>query len=113
MRHIINYTDEAVIDLNKLDNSQAMQVRKSILKVSMNPLPKNEGGYGEPLGNKQGYNLTGLRKIKLLKLGIRVIYKLVRKGRTMEIIVIAARADDEVYKTAFDRIQSNKECKKI
>jgi hypothetical protein len=43
--------------------------------------------------------LTGLCKIKLKKLGIRIIYELVRKGKLMEIIVVAARADDEVYDT--------------
>ena len=68
-----------------------------------NPLPQNEGGYGKSLGNKQSKNLTGLLKIKLLKLGIRVVYKLVRTDDIMKIIVVAARADDEVYDIAFKR----------
>ena len=73
-------------------------------KVAQNPLPQNEGGYGKPLGNKGGKGLTGYYKIKLLKLGIRVVYKLVREGSIMKIIVIAARADDEVYNIAYERI---------
>jgi mRNA interferase RelE/StbE len=46
-----------------------------------------------------------LCKIKLLKSGIRVVYRLIRTGEIMKIIVIAARADDEVYKIAADRIE--------
>jgi len=59
-----------------------------------------------PLGHKQGANLTGLCKIKLLKLGIRVVYKLVREGEIMKIIVIAARADEEVYSIASRRVDT-------
>jgi mRNA interferase RelE/StbE len=91
MSYKIEYTDEAKNDLHNLNHSQSVQIVKVIERVAKNPLPKNEGGYGEPLGNKQGHNLTGLCKIKLLKLGIRVIYKAVREGGVMKIIVIAAR----------------------
>ncbi|MDR3148559.1 MAG: type II toxin-antitoxin system RelE/ParE family toxin [Oscillospiraceae bacterium] len=102
----VEFTAEAVKDRDALNSSVRNQVYKAIRKVSQNPLPKNEGGYGEPLGNKQGHNLTGLCKIKLLKLGIRVIYKAVRENGVMKIIVIAARADDEVYEIAAKRIDS-------
>ena len=67
-------------------------------------MPKSEGGYGNPLGNKQGRNLTGLLKIKLKKLGIRVVYDLIRDKKEMRIIVIAARADSEVYTVAGSRV---------
>jgi len=103
MKHKIEYTEESKSDLKKLNESQRKIVRKAIDKVAQNPLPKNEGGYGNPLGNKGGYNLTGLCKIKLLKLGIRVIYKVIRTDKIMKIIVIAARADDEVYDLAAKR----------
>ena len=43
-------------------------------------------------------------KIELLKSGIRVVYKLLRTDGIMKIIVIAARADDEVYDAASKRI---------
>jgi len=103
VKHNLEYTDEAKSDLKALDGSQAKQVRKLIDKVSENPLPKSEGGYGSPLGNKGGRNLTGLCRIRLLKLGIRVVYKLIRDGDIMKIVVIAARADDEVYEIAMRR----------
>ena len=105
MRHWdVIYTEEAEKDRNSLDNSAKVQVLKAIRKVSQNPLPKNEGGYGEPLGHKQGANLTGLCKIKLKQLGLRVVYKVIRDGDIMRIIVIAARTDDEVYKIASTRL---------
>ena len=61
----VEYCDEAKKDIKKLDGSQIKQVLKAIEKVSTNPLPFNEGGYGKPLGNKSGNNLTGYLKIKL------------------------------------------------
>jgi len=91
-------------DLEKLDNSQRLQVKKVIDKVKKNPLPKSEGGYGEPLGNKHGKNLTGCCKIKLLKLGIRIVYKVIREDNIMRVIVVAVRADDEVYNIANSRV---------
>ena len=65
-----------------------------------NPLPVSEGGYGKPLGNKRGNNLSGFLKIKLKSLGIRVVYKLIKIDGQMLVVVIGARADDEVYDTA-------------
>ena len=78
---------------------------KGISKVAQNPLPTDEGGYGRPLGNKQGINLSGLLKIKLLKLGIRIVYDLKRDEKGMRIIIIGVRADYDVYELAEKRIQ--------
>ena len=100
----VTFLPEAERDRDALEISARNQVDKAIRKVSQNPLPKSEGGYGNPLGNKQGKNLTGLLKIKLKKLGIRVVYSLVRDKEKMRIIVIAARADNEVYEIADTRI---------
>ena len=101
----VEFAKEAEKDRNGLDASSRQQVDKAIRKVSQNPLPKSEGGYGEPLGHKRGVNLTGLLKIKLRGLGIRVVYKIVRDDEIMKIIVIAARADEEVYDIAANRIE--------
>ena len=99
----IHYSDEAKTDLRDLDGSQRKSVLKAIKKVSQDPLPVNEGGYGKPLGNKHGKDLTGLCKIKLMKEGIRVVYALIRTETSMKIVVIAARSDDEVYELAGQR----------
>jgi len=102
----VEFTTEAEKDRDTLDRSQRLQVDKAIFKVSQNPLPQSEGGYGKPLGNKQARDLTGLLKIKLLKLGIRVVYKIIRTDEIMKIIVVAARAENEVYDIAFNRLDT-------
>lgn len=105
MSWTVEYLPEAVKDLRDLAGNQRLLVRKAIAKVSQNPLPVDEGGYGKPLGNKGGNNLTGLLKIKLRGAGLRVVYKLVRQDDQMLVIVIGARADDEVYDIAAKRTQ--------
>lgn len=102
----VSYLDEALEDLNKMDNSQRKQVLKAIDKVKTNPLPQNEGGYGKPLGNKRGINLTNLYKIKLKKSGIRVVYQIIRVEDTMEIIIVSMREDEKVYEDAQKRINN-------
>lgn len=104
MNWTVTYLDEARTDLHELDGSQKKQVAKAIKKVSYNPLPFTEGGYGKPLGNKHGYNLTGLLKIKLKKSGIRVVYDLIRDNNNMNIVVIGIREDEEVYRLAKERL---------
>jgi len=101
----VEYLRDALEDIKQLDRAQRVQVIKAINKVSGNPLPQAEGGYGKPLGNKGGTNLAGYCKIKLLKLGLRVVYKVVRENNIMKIIIVSARADDEVYLIAQKRIE--------
>ena len=69
----IRITDEAKKDYNKLEGSIRKQVLAGIIKVSKAPLP-SPNGYGKPLGNKNGNNLTGFFKIKYRGIGIRVVY---------------------------------------
>lgn len=99
----IEFLEEAQRDMKKLDHSAQIQVLKGITKVSGNPLPTEEGGYGKPLGNKRGTNLTNLMKIKFRDLGIRVVYKIERVDGVMKIIVVSARTDEQVYKEAAKR----------
>lgn len=104
MEWILKYSEDAYNDLIDLDNSQRKLVIKAIRKTLENPLPKNEGGYGNPLENQSGSKLAGLLKIKLLKAGIRVVYSIERKNGIMEIIVISVRDDKKVYKIVQKRI---------
>ena len=99
----IEFLEEAEKDMKKLDHSAQVQVLKGIRKVSQNPLSVEEGGYGKPLGNKIGINLTNLMKIKFGDIGIRVVYKIERIEGIMKIIVISARTDEQVYKEAAKR----------
>ncbi len=105
----IEYTKLANNDLSELDHSQRIQVLKAIRKVSENPLPNTEGGYGKPLGNQAISNLSGYLKIKLLKLGIRVVYKLVEQEGVIRLIIISVREDEKVYTMLQERIKKGKE----
>ena len=103
----VKYLPEALDDLHKLDGSQKLLVRKAIHKVCQNPLPESEGGYGKPLGNKNSSQLSGFLKIKLRNAGLRIVYQLVQQDDSLLIIIIGARADDEVYTLANTRIKKH------
>jgi mRNA interferase RelE/StbE len=105
MAWIVEYLKEAETDLKELDHSQQIQVLKAVKKVSTNPLPNTKGGYGKPLGNHLASNLSGYLKIKLLKLGIRIVYRLVEEHGIMRIIIISVREDEKVYKLIQERIK--------
>ena len=97
------YLPEAEKDMKRLDGKERMLVQKALEKVWGNPLSVYEGGYGKPLGNKSGRDLTGLLKIKLKQPGIRVIYKLIQTETEMLVIVVSARADNKAYNDAWER----------
>ena len=103
MTWCVEFLEEAKKDIKKLERSASLQVLKGIQKVSQNPLPIQEGGYGKPLGNKNGANLTNLLKIKFRDLGLRVVYKMERTEDVMKIIVVSARTDEQVYREAAKR----------
>lgn len=99
------FTPEAEKDLSKLDGSQRKIVIKAIEKVVRNPLPRTEGGLGEPLGNKFGYDLTGYNKIKLKGQNLRIVYNLINDRMVMQNIAIGERSDQEIYRVAYNRIK--------
>ncbi len=101
MTWTIKFLPEAENDRKKLDGSVRREVDKALLKVSQNPTYPY--GYGKPLGNHSGLDLSGFLKIKLKASGIRIVYKLVQEGDEMIIVVIGARADLDVYKEALKR----------
>ena len=101
------YLPEAEKDLKGLDGSQQILVRKAIRKVQQNPLPVDEQGYGKPLGNLSGNSLAGFLKIKIRSAGLRIVYKLIQTENSMLIIIIGARADDEVYEMAQKRAKKH------
>ena len=100
MKWTLKYLPEAAKDLKNFAGNQRIMVAKAIDKVLENPLPVQDGGYGKPLGNKHGNDLTGFLKIKLRNAGIWVVYKLIQTETEMLIVVIGARADEEVYEIA-------------
>ena len=107
MAYKVEFDSRAIDDLSKIDASSKKVILKTINRVAENPLPRAEGGYGWPLGNKHGMNLTNLLKIKLRGLGYRVVYQLKRTETAMEIIVVGVRTDEEVYRMAYERLLRN------
>lgn len=103
------YLKEALTDLDKLDSELRDMILAGIKKVRQNPLPQNEGGYGKPLGNKSGNNLTGFFKIKYRGIGIRVIYTLVRAKEIMNIVVVSKRDENYCYEVSAKRKNKYKE----
>ncbi len=99
----LEFLDEALRDLKKIDGSLRPQVLNAIKKVQSNPLPTNQGGYGHPLGNKSATNLTDLLKIKLRSSGIRIVYKIEERNDIMVVVIRGTRSDDEVYRQALRR----------
>lgn len=104
----VEYLPEAEEEFLALDGSTKRRVSNAIARVKINPYPstgdgKGRVGYGKPLGNKNGLDLTDFLKVKLRKDGIRIIYKLEEENGVMKIVVVGVRADMEVYKVAYSR----------
>ena len=95
---------EADLDIQKLDKAQRAIVYKAIIKTASAPQPVSEGGFGKPLGNKGGTKLSGCLKVKLVKHGIRIVYKYIRSENGMDVIIVGIREDDDVYKKAEKRL---------
>jgi mRNA interferase RelE/StbE len=108
MNWSLKFLPEAKKDLKNLAGNERILVVKAINKVLQNPVSVYENGYGKPLGNKNGNDLAGFFKIKLRNAGIRIVYKLIKTETEMLIVVIGARADDEVYNTAQHRAEKHK-----
>ncbi len=101
----VEFTKDVEGDLAKFDGSSLFQIIKVINKVAENPKPYNEGGYGMPLRNSNYSKLANYCKIKIKKPNVRIIYKVKKDNDKMVIIIVAARADDYVYKEADKRIR--------
>ena len=50
----VEWLEEAAKDMRRLGKTEQKQVLKGIAKVSENPLPSSQGGYGKPLRNESG-----------------------------------------------------------
>lgn len=101
------FSKEANEDFLNLDGHQKLIVTKAINKISINPLPRTKGGYGIPLGNKHGFNLTNLNEIKLRGQNLRIIYELYEDELIMRNIMIGKRSDFEVYSETYKRIKNS------
>jgi mRNA interferase RelE/StbE len=88
-------------DLKKLNNSIRIEVFKQLKKIQRSP------ELGEPLGSKNGMNLTGFRKMYAAKKQVRIVYEIVELIVLVKVLVIGKREDMAVYKQAQQRKNDN------
>ena len=84
-------------DLKKLNNSVRIEVFKKIKKIQKSP------ELGEALGNKNGLNLTGLKKMYVAKKQVRIVYEIINNIVVIKVLAIGKREGMEVYKEADKR----------
>ena len=88
----------ALQEFCSLDGSVKKLVKKQLDKLKTSPL------LGEELGNKNGYDLTGYRKMYACKKQIRIVYSVVENVLLVNIIAIGKREEMEVYKATSERV---------
>ena len=99
MTYKILFHPEAAKEIAGLDNRVRLLVFKQIKKLSLAP------GLGKELGNKQGIDLLGYRKIYADKKKTRIVYKIVDEKILIQIIAVGKREGMRVYKKAAKRLQ--------
>ena len=85
-------------DLKVLDNALVIKVFKKLKQIQQSPQ------IGENLGNKNGMNLSGFKKVYIDKKRVRIVFEVQDDILTVYSIAIGQRDDMEVYKKAFDRL---------
>lgn len=98
MVYEIKFHPMALQEFCGLDGSIKKLVKKQLEKLKVSPF------LGEELGNKNGYDLSGYRKMYACKKQIRIVYSVVENVLLVNIIAIGKREDMEVYKTAAERV---------
>ena len=68
MTYSLVLREEIEKDLSKLSSSQKLLVYKQFKKLQTSP------ELGQPLGNKNGYKLSGCRKMYVDKKKVRIVY---------------------------------------
>lgn len=90
--------DKVYDDLKVLDNALVIKVFKKLKQIQQSPQ------MGENLGNKNGMNLSGFKKVYIDKKRVRIVFEVQDDILTFYTIAIGQRDDMEVYKKAFDRL---------
>lgn len=94
MEYEIKFHPKALKEFCALDGSVKKLVKKQLDKLKSSPY------LGEELGNKNGYDLSGYRKMYVCKKQVRIVYSIVENVLLVKIIAIGKREDMEVYANA-------------
>ena len=92
------FKDEAKNDLKNFAKSQHLLIAKQLKKIIKSP------ELGKILGNKNGYNLSGCRKMYADGKKIRIVYRIIEDKIIIEVVAIGKRDDMEVYDKASQRV---------
>ena len=85
-------------DLSEFSNREKILIYKQFKKIQKSP------ELGTLLGNKNGYDLSGCRKMYADNKKIRIVYKIVEDRIIIEVIAVGKRNEMEVYKKASKRV---------
>ena len=86
--------DKVYDDLKVLDNALVIKVFKKLKQIQQSPQ------IGENLGNKNGMNLSGFKKVYIDKKRVRIVFEVQDDILTVYTIAVGQRDDMEVYKKA-------------
>ncbi len=89
---------EADDDISKFSNREKILIYKQFKKIIKSP------ELGKILGNKNGYNLSGCRKMYADGKKIRIVYRIIEDKIIIEVVAIGKRDDMEVYDKASQRV---------
>ena len=98
MIYNIELKEEVRAELKKLSKQQQVLITKQFIKISKSP------ELGHLLGNKNGYNLSGCRKMYVDNKKIRIVYRIIDDKIVVEVVAIGKREDMQVYKNASQRL---------
>ena len=98
----MNYKLELLLaaheDLSEFSNREKILIYKQFKKIQKSP------ELGILLGNKNGYDLSGCRKMYADNKKIRIVYKIIEDKIIIEVIAVGKRNEMEVYKKASKRV---------
>ncbi len=98
MNYSIIFHPKIEDDLKVFSHTQKKLILKQFQKIVKSP------ELGKLLGNKNGYDLSGFRKMYADNKQIRIVYKIVEEKIIIEVVALGKRDEMEVYKKASQRI---------
>ena len=98
MSYSLSFHPKVDEDLKEFSYTQKRLIFKQLQKIEKSP------ELGQMLGNKNGYDLSGCRKMYADNKQIRIVYKIVEEQIIIEVIALGKRDEMEVYKKASQRV---------
>ena len=98
MNYSLSFHPKVDEDLKEFSHSQKRLIIKQFNKILKSP------ELGKLLGNKNGYDLSGCRKMYADNKQIRIVYKIVEEKIIIEVVALGKRSEMEVYKKASQRV---------